>query len=79
MSSVPFGSMPMLDRAASGNDWSTRFCVDQDLARRSRRKFFEQHADTGRLIFPTHFPTPTGGTLARDGQGYRFVFDGERT
>ena len=36
-----------------------------------------EHAGSGRLIFPTHFPTPTGGTIASDGAEYYFVFDGE--
>ena len=58
--------------------WSTRFCTDPDQARRTRVEFFKKHADSGRLIFPTHFPTPTGGTIARDGEGYDFMFDGER-
>ena len=58
--------------------WSTRFCTDPDQARLTRVEFFKKHADSGRLVFPTHFPTPTGGTIARDGAGYDFVFDGER-
>jgi len=58
-------------------DWSTRFCTDPDQARRTRIEFFRKHADSGWLLFPTHFPTPTGGTIARDGTDYRFVFDGE--
>src|SRR6516164_11126992 len=57
--------------------WSTRFCVDPDQARLTRIEFFKKHADSGRLVFPTHFPTPTGGTIARDGADYHFVFDGE--
>jgi glyoxylase-like metal-dependent hydrolase (beta-lactamase superfamily II) len=57
--------------------WSTRFCVDPDQARLTRIEFFKKHADSGRLVFPTHFPTPTGGTIARDGAEYHFVFDGE--
>jgi glyoxylase-like metal-dependent hydrolase (beta-lactamase superfamily II) len=57
--------------------WSTRFCVDPDQARLTRIEFFKKHADSGRLVFPTHFPTPTGGTIACDGADYHFVFDGE--
>jgi glyoxylase-like metal-dependent hydrolase (beta-lactamase superfamily II) len=59
-------------------EWSTRFCNDPDQARLTRVEFFKKHADSGRLVFPTHFPTPTAGTIARDGAGYSFVFDGER-
>jgi glyoxylase-like metal-dependent hydrolase (beta-lactamase superfamily II) len=58
-------------------DWSTRFCVDPDQARRTRIEFLKKHADSGRLVFPTHFPSPTGGIIVRDGADYRFVFDGE--
>ena len=37
----------------------------------------EQYANSGRLIFPTHFPSPTGGNIERDGKAYRFAFCGE--
>ncbi|MBX9844712.1 MAG: MBL fold metallo-hydrolase [Xanthobacteraceae bacterium] len=57
--------------------WSTRFCTDPGAARTTRIGFFKAHADTGRLIFPAHFPTPTGGTIARDGKDFRFTFCGE--
>ena len=39
---------------------------------RTRASFLNEHADTGRLIFPTHFPSPTGCTIERDGAGLRF-------
>ena len=58
-------------------DWSTNFCTDPDQARRTRGDFLRRHAGTGRLIFPTHFPSPTGGRIERDGAAYRFVYDGE--
>ena len=58
-------------------DWSTRFCTDPAQARATRRKFFNDHANTGRLVFPAHFPSPTGGTIERDGHAYRFAFRGE--
>jgi glyoxylase-like metal-dependent hydrolase (beta-lactamase superfamily II) len=58
-------------------DWSTRFCTDPGEARTTRIAFFNEHAGTGRLIFPAHFPTPTGGTIARDGKGFCFTFCGE--
>ena len=54
-------------------EWSTRFCADQA----TRINFFNEHADTGRLILPAHFPSPTGGRIARDGKDFRFTFDGE--
>jgi glyoxylase-like metal-dependent hydrolase (beta-lactamase superfamily II) len=58
-------------------EWSTRFCVDADQARQTRIDFFKRNADSGRLVFPCHFPSPTGGRIVRDGAGYRFVYDGE--
>jgi hypothetical protein len=58
-------------------EWSTRFCTDQAQARATRINFFNEHADSGRLIFPAHFPSPTGGTIERDGKDFRFTFAGE--
>jgi hypothetical protein len=58
-------------------EWSTRFCADPGAARATRVNFFSEHADTGRLIFPAHFPTPTGGSIGRDGKNFRFTFFGE--
>ena len=58
-------------------EWSTRFCTDPAQARATRIRFFNEHADTSRLIFPAHFPSPTGGTVERDGKDFRFIFDGE--
>ncbi|AMN44828.1 MBL fold metallo-hydrolase [Rhodoplanes sp. Z2-YC6860] len=58
-------------------DWSTRFCADPVQARTTRRNFFNAHAGTGRLIFPAHFPSPTGGTIERDGTDFGFKFCGE--
>jgi glyoxylase-like metal-dependent hydrolase (beta-lactamase superfamily II) len=58
-------------------EWSTRFCVDADAARVTRMNFLKANAGSGRLVFPTHFPSPTGGTIERDGAAYRFIYDGE--
>ena len=59
-------------------DWSTRFDVDPDMARKTRTEFLKAEANSGRLIFPCHFPTPCGGRVERDGASYRFIYDGER-
>ena len=58
-------------------DWSTRFCTDPALARKTRIGFFNEHANSGRLIFPAHFPNPTGGLIERDGKDFNFTFAGE--
>ncbi len=58
-------------------DWSTNFCVDKAQARVTRANFLAACAGAGTLVFPAHFPSPTGGRIERDGSGYRFSFDGE--
>jgi glyoxylase-like metal-dependent hydrolase (beta-lactamase superfamily II) len=58
-------------------DWSTRFCADPAAARASRRRFLDAYADTGKIIVPAHFPSPTGGFIERDGAHYRFRYCGE--
>jgi glyoxylase-like metal-dependent hydrolase (beta-lactamase superfamily II) len=58
-------------------DWSTRFCADPATARTTRRDFLARHADTGTLIFPAHFPSPTGGFVERRGDHYCFRFEHE--
>ncbi len=50
------------------------FCVDRDQARKTRRSFLENYADTGVLILPAHFATPVGGTIARNGSMFNFQF-----
>jgi glyoxylase-like metal-dependent hydrolase (beta-lactamase superfamily II) len=55
-------------------DWSTRFCVDPDQARDTRRRFLAEHVDSDRLVFPAHFPTPVGGRILRQRDHYRFQF-----
>ena len=57
-------------------DWSTCFCSDQDLARRTRRAFLQRYGGTDTLILPAHFPTPTAGRIVRAGAGWRFAFAG---
>lgn len=61
-------------------DWSTNFCTDQAMARRTRRTFLERHADTDMLVFPAHFPGPTGGRIESraDGFAFRFVDEMDR-
>jgi glyoxylase-like metal-dependent hydrolase (beta-lactamase superfamily II) len=53
-------------------DWSTRFCIDPDQSRRTRIEFLHRHAGTGIMVVPTHFPSPSAGTIERDGQTFRF-------
>jgi len=55
-------------------DWSSCFCVDPQHAAQTRRRFFEQVADTSAIIVPEHFPYPTAGRILRDGEAYRWKF-----
>jgi glyoxylase-like metal-dependent hydrolase (beta-lactamase superfamily II) len=57
--------------------WSTNFCVDPDLARRTREDFLSRHCN-GPLVFPAHFPGPCGGRIIRDGSHYFFEYAGHR-
>ena len=58
-------------------DWSTNFCTDQNLARKTRSDFLKRYADTDTLIFPAHFPEPTGGHIESTSDGFTFRFIGE--
>ena len=58
-------------------EWSTKFCVDPDAARKTRMNFLRDNANSGRLVFPTHFASPTACLIERDDQAYRFRYDGE--
>jgi glyoxylase-like metal-dependent hydrolase (beta-lactamase superfamily II) len=53
--------------------WSTNFCVDPNLARRTREEFLNRNCN-GPLIFPAHFPSPCGGRIIRDGSHYFFEY-----
>ena len=55
-------------------EWSTRACSDQELSRQTRMRLVEQHAESGTLILPAHFPAPTAGHIRRHGPAYRFQF-----
>ena len=47
------------------------FDIDNDAAVATRRRVFEEYADSPTLIIGTHFVGPTAGKLVRDGDGYR--------
>lgn len=54
--------------------WSTRFCVDPDRSRRTRLALLAEWADSGILVVPAHFPSPSAGYVERDGAAYRFRY-----
>lgn len=55
-------------------DLSCRADLDMDLSRTSRRALIEKHADTGTIILPQHFATPSCGRIRRDGNAFAFDF-----
>ena len=55
-------------------DWSTIFDTDPRLAAQSRRNFLSSVADTPTLLLPVHFPSPTAGRIAADGDRFHYRF-----
>jgi glyoxylase-like metal-dependent hydrolase (beta-lactamase superfamily II) len=53
--------------------WSAAYDVDQDVAAATRQAFLERFADTSTIVIGTHFGTPSGGLVRRDGAAFRFV------
>ncbi len=53
---------------------STIFCWGPEAAKVSRRKVFEAVADSPTVVLPIHFPAPTAGGIAREGDGWRWRF-----
>ncbi len=52
--------------------WNSRYCVDPDLARRTRAEFLARQAENGALFMPMHFGAPYCGYIRRQGDGYAF-------
>jgi glyoxylase-like metal-dependent hydrolase (beta-lactamase superfamily II) len=49
--------------------WNTQFCRDPEQARATRRGVLQYCADTGSLLFPTHFGAPHVASISqRDGR-----------
>jgi len=55
-------------------DWSTIFDWDPAQAARSRWKFLNNIADSGKFVLPIHFPHPTTGLIEADGEQFRYRF-----
>lgn len=52
--------------------WPDIADVDPDQARSTRFEFLNRFSDGTTLILGTHFASPTGGRILRDGGSYRF-------
>lgn len=54
-------------------EWDDNFDVDGPAAKKTRRAFCERYADTGTLVFGTHFATPSAGKIVKKGDSFRFI------
>ena len=52
-------------------EWSCAYDADREAAAATRRVFLERFADSGTLVIGTHFGTPTGVLVQRDGAAFR--------
>jgi glyoxylase-like metal-dependent hydrolase (beta-lactamase superfamily II) len=52
--------------------WASRFDVDPETARRTRRDFLRRCEEDHCLVLGTHFATPTAGRVVRQGDTWRF-------
>ncbi len=55
--------------------WNSQFCMQPDEARTTRRRVLEHCAESGALLFPTHFGAPHVAAIAAAGGAFsaRFV------
>lgn len=53
-------------------EWNSRFCVDPEQSRASRKKFVDRHAETDTLIFPAHFAGPAVGRIVGNGDRCKY-------
>jgi glyoxylase-like metal-dependent hydrolase (beta-lactamase superfamily II) len=53
--------------------WDDSFDSDLAQAKKTRRAFCDKYADSGVLVFGTHFATPSAGRIVRAGDSFRFL------
>ncbi len=53
--------------------WSSAFCSDPVQSAATRRTLLGRIADTGTLLMPAHFPSPTCGRIISKGDGFLFA------
>ncbi|HUA34079.1 MAG TPA: MBL fold metallo-hydrolase [Candidatus Binataceae bacterium] len=54
-------------------EWDDGFDSDGAMAKKTRRAFCEKYADSGVLVFGTHFATPSAGKISKHGDAFRFA------
>ncbi len=57
----------------SNLEWNSLYCEFPEAARSARFKALEIAADSGALVFTTHFPASSVGRVKRTDSGYRWV------
>lgn len=50
--------------------WNSQFCIDQEAARKSRRRVLEECVETGAVLLPAHFAAPHGGRIKPKGDKF---------
>jgi glyoxylase-like metal-dependent hydrolase (beta-lactamase superfamily II) len=55
------------------HDWSASLDSDQHASAETRHAFVQQFADSPTVVLGTHFGTPSGGHIVRNGESYKFV------
>ena len=58
---------------ARSPEWAVQFDMDAEMARRTRRRIFDQVAKNKMVAGGFHFPFPAFGMLEAAGKGYQFV------
>jgi len=56
------------------SQWSSMFCEDPDLSRKTRMAFVDRHAESGTMILPTHFADVGGGHIVGGGPDGKPIF-----
>ena len=56
-------------------EWTAWPDWDAGLAKQTRRGFLDKYCETDTLVCTAHFPLPSAGRIAPDGDGFRFVYD----
>ena len=53
-------------------EWDDAFDSDGPMAKKTRRAFCEKYADSGVIVFGTHFATPSCGNIKKAGDAFSF-------
>jgi glyoxylase-like metal-dependent hydrolase (beta-lactamase superfamily II) len=57
-------------------EWDDNFDTDGPMAKKTRRAFCERYADSGVLVFGTHFALPSPGKISKTEDSFRFSLAG---